>query len=534
MKTTQKVTVVALLGLTLAVGGSSAFLAWRTDELLVDQIRQKAILLVQTFEAQMETGYQTEDGDVNIVYQNYVRDIQAGLPQVLEINLYKVSKTPSVVASTDPAQVGKSADPEDVEAATTDAAVVLFGNEDGRGFIDVTAPLHHDKTIGYVMGIKLDVQKDLDALAGALGQTLGLALVLLLAVLGVLVAVLARMKKTLGDEPEGLVVLANRMARGRFDLGTDLGPATGVKQSLQTLVAGLAAKAGQINSLAQGDFRVEVAAVSADDGLAQSLQAMVTEVSATLHEVSQSMDEVAAGAGQVRQASQSLSQTSATQASGLAEITATAHLLDERTNENALRARNAQGLSQQALASAQAGTASMEALVKAMAAIEASSGNIRSVVKTIDDIAFQTNLLALNANVEAARAGQAGRGFAVVADEVRNLAKRSSDAVKETTVLVETSVARTRDGARYVAETSARLAEIAGGAQKVDELIGAIAEASLTQADALGEVNQGLGHLDELTQRNAATSEETASAAETLDGQVRRVQTLVDRFQLRG
>lgn len=50
--------------------------------------------------------------------------------------------------------------------------------------------------------------------------------------------------------------------------------------------------------------------------------------------------------------------------------------------------------------------------------------SVKSIVKTIQDIASKTNLLALNASIEAARSGKYGLGFGVIAEEVKRLSKQ--------------------------------------------------------------------------------------------------------------
>nr|WP_252728461.1 methyl-accepting chemotaxis protein [Alteromonas sp. C1M14] len=60
--------------------------------------------------------------------------------------------------------------------------------------------------------------------------------------------------------------------------------------------------------------------------------------------------------------------------------------------------------------------------------LQDNAGNVRHILKMVEEFADQTNLLALNAAIEAARAGDAGRGFAVVADEVRALSGKVANA----------------------------------------------------------------------------------------------------------
>jgi methyl-accepting chemotaxis protein len=179
---------------------------------------------------------------------------------------------------------------------------------------------------------------------------------------------------------------------------------------------------------------------------------------------------------------------------------------------------------------AEGGNAAMDRMARAIADIKVSSDETAHIVKTIDEIAFQTNLLALNAAVEAARAGDAGKGFAVVAEEVRGLARRSAEAAKTTSRMIEEAQQNADKGVASSEDVRKVLASIITLVEKVSILIREVATAGNNQAKGIEQINTAVSQLDQVTQANAASSEEAAAASEQLSAQAMELNELVGQL----
>jgi methyl-accepting chemotaxis protein len=235
--------------------------------------------------------------------------------------------------------------------------------------------------------------------------------------------------------------------------------------------------------------------------------------------LSSASTQTASASEQFSKASQSLAAGASEQAASLEETSASLEEMASLTKRNAESARQANELTNQTRAAAEAGTGDMQAMNAAMLEIKESSGNVGKIIKTIDEIAFQTNLLALNAAVEAARAGDAGAGFAVVADEVRTLAQRSAVAARETAAKIQDAIEKSDKGVRISAKVAEALQEILTKARQVDGVVEQIAAASTEQSQGITQVSNAVVQMDAVTQGNASAAEESASASEQLTAQ---------------
>lgn len=229
--------------------------------------------------------------------------------------------------------------------------------------------------------------------------------------------------------------------------------------------------------------------------------------------------QVSLASEQVSKSSQDLAEASSRQAAAIEETSASMEEISAMTKQNTDNAQMANTLMNTTLQTMGNANNSMDKLIASMEDISRASEETSKIIKTIDEIAFQTNLLALNAAVEAARAGESGAGFAVVADEVRNLAMRSAAAAKNTATLIEDTIKKIKKGSEHVNSTHTTFAEVTSVSSKVGQLVETISSASREQSEGIFQVNTALVEMDNITQQNAATSEESASTAEEMNAQ---------------
>jgi methyl-accepting chemotaxis protein len=251
-------------------------------------------------------------------------------------------------------------------------------------------------------------------------------------------------------------------------------------------------------------------------------------VNSVIGTLSEGASEVDSAAGDLSSASNTLAEGATENAASLEETSAALEELSSMTKRNSDNAIEANSLMAQTTDAVSKAEASMENVIQAMDQIATSGNEIGKIIKTIDEIAFQTNLLALNAAVEAARAGEAGAGFAVVADEVRNLAIRSADAAKNTADLIAATISNINSGSEMVHSTSENFHNVAINSSKVAQLVSEVAEASKEQSQGINQISTAMSQMDKVTQSNAASAEESASAAGQLTIQAEHLMHAVD------
>lgn len=279
-------------------------------------------------------------------------------------------------------------------------------------------------------------------------------------------------------------------------------------------------------------FRLDGRLPEAYEKLQIDFNAVVDKLTSVVEGVIASSNALQTGTSEISVASDDLSRRTEQQASSLEE---TASALGEITNtvrKTAEMSKHAREVVSTTRGASHEGAETVRKAVDAMRMIEKSSQQIGQIIGVIDEIAFQTNLLALNAGVEAARAGDAGRGFAVVASEVRALAQRSAEAAREIKGLIAASSTQVHDGVTLVVDTGKAFEQIESGVKDISTVVEQISKSADEEATGLQEINSAVGQLDQVTQQNAAMSEQASAASESLAEQGERLAHLIGQFRI--
>jgi methyl-accepting chemotaxis protein len=284
----------------------------------------------------------------------------------------------------------------------------------------------------------------------------------------------------------------------------------------------------------RGDLSMPLEAEAKDElgTLMRTLDRMRGGLVRIVQEVRQGATAISSVTEEIASGNQDLSHRTESQAASLQQTSASMQTLTEVVRQNADTASSAGRAAFEASAAAEQGGTVMGQVVEKMSTIDGAAARIVDIIEVMDGIAFQTNILALNAAVEAARAGEQGRGFAVVAGEVRGLAQRSATAAKEIKGLIGESVAAISAGSELVEKAGLTMRDIVGKVTCLADTMQQMASASDGQASSVREINLAVGHVDDLTQQNAALVEEAAAAAQSLHEQSMHLTAQVGKFQL--
>lgn len=290
-----------------------------------------------------------------------------------------------------------------------------------------------------------------------------------------------------------------------------------------------------LGEVARGNFDIAPEVEFRGDFMALdvAIETIITSLSETMGNIHDSTEQVSMGAYQMAESATSLAEGATNQAASVEELTASIQNITENIVHSSEKAQESHQSAEQFMGEAEKSNDDIKQLKEAMDRINETSKEIVNIITAIEDIASQTNLLSLNASIEAARAGEAGKGFAVVADQIGKLAADSASAAVDTKRLIENSIEEVEHGNEITARTTEVIESLIRGIATLADSTDEISKLTVSQADAMKQMEAGVEQISEVIQNNSAAAEETSATSQELSAQTENLEQMVGKFTLK-
>ena len=280
---------------------------------------------------------------------------------------------------------------------------------------------------------------------------------------------------------------------------------------------------------------------------AQNQAATTEEVTATVEQVSAGIDHINANTESQNMALGSL-------ISAIQDLSKTVEKMDAMIRESRDTVQN---ITRKAME----GNDSLKTINSTMLKITDSSNQMMDIVGIINDISDQVNLLSLNAAIEAARAGEYGRGFAVVSGEISKLAEQTSSSIGSINRLIKTNDGEIKKGMTSIMSAIDVISSIIESINSIGSMTSGISDqvgaqmrinrgvnekteqvrreseeiqsATSEQKRAVSEIVKSITHINELTQTNAAGTEEVTANSRNIIQMSEALMKAVDYFSIK-
>lgn len=270
-----------------------------------------------------------------------------------------------------------------------------------------------------------------------------------------------------------------------------------------------------LGALASGDYTVEIPDSFHGDfsSIRDSLSNIAVSLNQTMLQMNHSSVEINRNSSEVSDYAKQLHDGSLNQSDLLAQLEDSMNAITVSIEKNKENVNQIEHFSENARQKTSLGDSYMQSMLETMNEIHTSVEEISKISQLIEEISSQTNLLSLNASIEAARAGEAGRGFAVVASEIGQLSNQTSDALKQTGVIIKHSADIIQKGLKTADETANAFREIQAVTEQYREISNRLSDSAAEQTEAVSYVNNQLISLKDIADANRSLAEETDKIA---------------------